>query len=173
MKLQTLSGLVMLVALPGCATHAAHTHLDHTHSAPGSTQTKVVNPGDRRWLAGDHHIHSEFSADYPQGNDSAVPPMPVLAADGRYSIPTNAAMAREHGLAWMVSTDHGGPLHSKLNYEQAYPALQRSRKQVPEVVQFYGMEFDTPAGDHSSLIVPHTHHEREALQEVESRYLPA
>jgi hypothetical protein len=129
-------------------------------------------PEPRRWLAGDHHIHSRFSADYP-GLDSATaaaPPQPVLGADGRYAIPTNAAKARQYGLAWMVATDHGGPNHSKLNYEQAYPELLRARADVPEVIQFYGMEFDTPGADHSSLIVPHSHHERDDLLAIESRF---
>jgi hypothetical protein len=70
----------------------------------------------------------------------------------------------------MVATDHGGPLHSKLNYEQAYPELQRSRAEVPDLIQFYGMEFDTPGADHSSLIVPHSHHERDDLLSIESRF---
>ena len=126
----------------------------------------------RQWLAGDHHIHSRFSADYPETDSArgAVAPTPVLGADGRYAIPMNATKAREHGLAWMVSTDHGGPNHSKLNYDQAYPELMRSREEVPEVIQFYGMEFDTPGADHSSMIMPHSHHEAATLQEIESRF---
>ena len=54
----------------------------------------------------------------------------------------------------MVTTDHGGPNHSKVNLEQAYPELLKSREAVPELLQFYGMEFDTPAADHSTLIIP-------------------
>jgi len=121
----------------------------------------------RRWLAGDHHIHSRFSVGW---NDSTSPPTPIIAGDARYPIPTNAAMARKHGLSWMVSTDHGGPNHSKLNLEQAYPELVRSRAAVPEVIQFYGMEFDTPGADHSSLIIPHSHGEEHALHGIERRF---
>src|SRR5688572_24223187 len=72
----------------------------------------------RRWLAGDHHIHSHYSVGW---NDSTTPPTPILAGDARYPIPTNAEMAHKHGLSWMVSTDHGGPNHSKVNLEHAYP----------------------------------------------------
>jgi hypothetical protein len=79
-------------------------------------------------------------------------------------------MAQKHGLSWMVSTDHGGPNHSKLNAEQAYPELLRSRDETPGIIQFYGMEFDTPGGDHSSMIIPHTHGERDALQDIEQRF---
>ncbi len=125
----------------------------------------------RAWVAGDHHIHSEFSANYPASAPGAtVAPTPVLGADGRYAIPMNAGMARQYGLVWMVSTDHGGPNHSKLNFEQSYPALQRARTEVPEVIQFYGMEFDTPGADHSSMIIPHSDLERSLLRDIESRF---
>lgn len=124
-------------------------------------------PGARTWLAGDHHVHSEFSVAW---NNSTTPPTPIVGGDGRYSISMNARMARRYGLSWMVSTDHGGPNHSKVNRDLAYPELQRSRSAVPEVIQFYGMEFDTPAADHSSLIIPHTSRERDALFDIESRF---
>jgi hypothetical protein len=45
-----------------------------------------------------------------------------------------------------------------------------SRQEVPEVVQFYGMEFDTPGADHSSMIMPNTPNERQALRDIESRF---
>lgn len=125
----------------------------------------------RRWLAGDHHIHSEFSADYPEppaGSTDA--PKPVLGADGRYPISQNATMARTFGLQWMVSTDHGGPNHSKLNHDQAYPKLLQSRRDVPQVMQFYGMEFDTPGADHSSMIIPKSDAERTTLRDIESKF---
>jgi len=125
----------------------------------------------REWLAGDHHSHSEFSAGYAlPAPGSTEAPAPILGADGRYAITMNATRAREHGLRWMVSTDHGGPAHSRLNFEQAYPALLESRQAVPDVIQFYGMEFDTPGADHSSMIMPNTPAERQTLRDIESRY---
>ncbi|MCZ6916492.1 MAG: phosphoesterase, partial [Gemmatimonadetes bacterium] len=95
------------------------------------------------------------------------PPTPIWGGDAIYPIALNAIMARPYGLSWMVATDHGGPNHSKVNLEQAYPELQLSREVVPEVVQFYGMEFDTPGADHSSLIIPHSHDEASTLEEIE------
>lgn len=82
----------------------------------------------------------------------------------------NALMAKRYGLSWMVSTDHGGPNHSKVNLEMAYPELISSRDAVPEVIQFYGMEFDTPGADHSSMIIPHTHDESDRLHDIESQF---
>lgn len=122
---------------------------------------------ERQWLAGDHHIHSRFSVGWDR---SADPPIPEFGGDAIYSIPTNASMARTYGLSWMVSTDHGGPLHSRINRDKAYPELVRSREEVPEVIQFYGMEFDTPGADHTSLIIPHSHDEVDRLFAIESGF---
>ena len=121
----------------------------------------------REWLAGDHHIHSRFSVGWDL---QQTPPAPILGGDAIYPTPKNAEMARSFGLSWMVTTDHGGPNHSKVNIESAYPELQLSRQQVPEVIQFYGMELNTPAGDHSSLIIPHVHNEAALLAELESGF---
>ncbi len=119
------------------------------------------------WHAGDHHIHSRYSVGW---NRDAEPPSPVIGGDAIYPIHMNALMAKYYGLSWMVATDHGGPNHSKVNFEMAYPELLQSRLVVPEVVQFYGMEFDTPGADHSSLIIPFTDDEAEKLVSIESRF---
>ena len=122
---------------------------------------------EKRWLAGDHHVHSQFSVGWDR---SVTPPKPVPGGDAVNPIPDNASLARKYGLSWMVTTDHGGPNHSKVNRDLAYPELLVSRKQVPEVVQFYGMELNTPAADHSSLIIPHTSDEREVLFKLEKGF---
>lgn len=118
------------------------------------------------WLAGDHHIHSRYSVGYDRENLPAY----TIGGDAIYPIPMNALMARNFGLSWMVATDHGGPNHSKINFEKGYPELQQSRAALPEVIQFYGMELNTPAADHASLIIPFTDDERERLQELESKF---
>ena len=69
-----------------------------------------------------------------------------------------------------MTTDHGGPNHSLHNLQQTYPELVASRKAVPDLVQFYGMEFDTPGADHSSLIIPFTHNEKDMLFTIEHRF---
>jgi hypothetical protein len=128
-------------------------------------------PTGREWLAGDHHIHSEFSAEYlPVRGDPAALPKPVFGGDARYPILRNARMAQQYGLRWMVSTDHGGPGHSRINHDHVYPAVEQARREVPGVIQFFGMEFDTPAGDHSSLIIPWSSDEREQLRELEAQW---
>jgi hypothetical protein len=147
-------GVILAVVLVGTSCSQPHAL---------STDTDM----NRQWLAGDHHIHSRFSVGWDRTVD---PPAAIIGGDAIYPIPMNALMAKHYGLSWMVSTDHGGPLHSKVNLEQAYPELLRSRLVIPEVIQFYGMEFDTPGADHSSLIIPHTHDEVDRLYEVESQF---
>jgi hypothetical protein len=120
-----------------------------------------------RWLAGDHHVHSRFSVGLNRETD---PPTPVLAGDAIYPIPMNTLMARTYGLDWMVSTDHGGPDHARINRDHAYPELLQARNAVPEVVLFYGMEFDTPGADHSSIIVPFSSEEANHLHTIESSF---
>ncbi len=132
-----------------------------------SVTSTTIAQENRSWLAGDHHIHSRYSVGWER---DSTPPMPIKGGDAIYPIPMNALMAKYYGLSWMVSTDHGGPNHSKVNLDMAYPELLYSRKAVPEVIQFYGIEFDTPGADHSSLIIPHTHDESERLFEVESQF---
>ena len=139
----------MLVALSACSTQGADEQ---------ETQ--------ERWLAGDHHIHSRYSVLYDEDN----PPAYSFGGDAIYPIPMNALMAHHFGLDWTVATDHGGPNHSKINFERAYPELQLSRAALPEVVQFYGLELNTPAADHSSIIVPYTTEESIVLRDLESRF---
>lgn len=137
----------------------------------GSGSPSAEAASAQTWLAGDHHIHSRYSVGWEMDpDDPGAPPAPIIGGDAIYPIPMNAVMAKRYGLSWMVATDHGGPNHSKVNLELAYPELLLSREAVPEVIQFFGMEFDTPGGDHSSIIVPHTHDEAHHLHELESRF---
>ncbi|MFF0726899.1 phosphoesterase [Streptomyces sp. NPDC004134] len=135
--------------------------------AQGNDQGGRGNEGRRAWRAGDHHIHSEYSGRF---DTSTNPPTFHKGADAVYPIVTNAIMAKHFGLSWVMCTDHGGPTHSKVNLELAYPDLLRSRVLVPEVLQFWGMEFDAPALDHHTLMIPHHRDEAEQLYELERRF---
>lgn len=123
--------------------------------------------GRTRWLAGDHHIHSEWSVGWDRTKN---PPASLKGEDAIYPIVTNAIMAKNFGLSWVMCTDHGGPNHSKVNLELAYPDLLMSRRLVPDVLQFWGMEFDAPQMDHHTLMIPHRSDEAQLLYDLESRY---
>ena len=138
--------------------------------APPHPATAPIDPADRRWLAGDHHVHSWFSASVKPSDVPGQPPVLVKAGDAVNPITVNARQAADHGLSWMVATDHGGPNHAKLNRDEAYPELVRSRTLTPGVLQFWGMELDTPAAEHSSVIIPRSAMEREALFGIETGY---
>ena len=64
----------------------------------------VAQRQERRWLAGDSHIHSHWSPGYDRAQN---PPEPIIGGDAIYSTPINAQKAHQYGLAWMVTTDHG------------------------------------------------------------------
>lgn len=165
-----LLALGLLLPTAAVAKHDGHGRRPNAIVAI-TDQPSTDDPGERRWLAGDHHVHSEFSVSYtpaPTGIEAA--PLPVRGGDGVNSIPRNAVMARRFGLSWMVSTDHGGPNHSRVNAEQAYPEFLAAREAAPELILFYGMEFDTPGADHSSLIIPRSEAERDTLFDIESRF---
>lgn len=131
-------------------------------------ESRAFVPEDgKTWLAGDHHIHGKYSARW---NWKTQPPSPLLFGDAHYFTALNAKMAAFHQLDWMVTTDHGGPNHSAVNRNSAYPELVASRVAIPEIMQFYGMEFDTPGARHSTLIIPKSEKEADQLFELESQY---
>lgn len=122
---------------------------------------------DRRWQAGDHHVHSEWSVDWDQ---STSPPTPIRGGDSPYTRSRNARQALANGLSWMVHTDHGGPGHSAVTRDHAWPALLQARRDVPALIQFNGMEFDVPAAEHASLIIAPGPEERDQLVAIEREY---
>lgn len=126
-----------------------------------------ISNSNKTWLAGDHHIHGKYSAKW---NWDSQPPTPILFGDAHYFTALNAQMAEFHGLDWMVTTDHGGPNHSKVNLEQAYPELVASRQAIPGILQFYGMEFDMPSARHATLIIPQNESESQQLYTIESQF---
>lgn len=155
----------LLCLFASCAPAAS------AHERPGQAAVAAVSESEpsaeARWLAGDHHIHSRFSVGY---DEKTSPPTPIVGADAIYPIPMNAVMARRFGLSWMVATDHGGPNHSKVSHDHAYPELLQSRAAVPEVIQFFGLEFNSPGADHSSIIVPPGDDEAERLHHLEHMF---
>jgi hypothetical protein len=136
-------------------------------SALAGLSMLMAQNAERGWLAGDSHVHSHWSPGYDR---TKSPPEPLKGQDAVYSTPQNAQKAAEYGLSWMVTTDHGGPNHSKLNLVHAYAELKESRRLVPNVLQFYGMELNMPAMDHHTLIMPKSDDEWKTLFNIESQF---
>lgn len=138
-------GFAIAFSLAGCAQQ----------SLQSQSQQQAPKQA-KRWLAGDHHIHTHYSVKW---DNSVFPPKPIIGGDAKYSIPLNAQMASHYGLDWIVLTDHGGPNRAELALKQAYPELLASRRALPQILQFHGMEFDVPGnapgGRHASLIMPY------------------
>lgn len=163
--LAKLACMIAPAALCAVSPAAAHEVGDaHPH---GPIADAPPPPKDARWLAGDHHVHSRFSVGY---DAKTSPPTPLVGEDAAYPIPMNAVMARRFGLDWMVATDHGGPNHSKVHHDHAYPELLQSRQAVPELVQFFGMELNSPGADHSSIVIPPGPDEVNRLFSIETMF---
>lgn len=119
--------------------------------APAATAHETGAPHDghgdgRTWLAGDHHVHSQFSVDWKPGSDLKAAPEPVIGGDFSNTIPTNARMGRKFGLSWMAATDHGGPNHSRVSRDLAYPEVLKARREVADLVLFFGLELEYARG---------------------------
>ena len=131
------------------------------------TSQASANIQEREWLAGDHHVHTHWSVGW---DHNVNPPAPIKAGDAIYSYQKNARTGQTHGLSWIVNTDHGGPNHSNVNYDKAYPELVASREAYHGLIQFYGIELDTPAGEHSTVIIPVKDSEHDDLHEFQRKY---
>ena len=164
-----VSALISLAMSGSVMAHGRHA--PPKASAPQTSAPKLAPKQDERtgprWLAGDHHTHSRYSVGL---DTTTTPPTPILGGDAVYPITTNAAMARRFGLSWIVATDHGGPNHSKVNHDYAYPELLQSRAAVPEVIQFFGIELNTPGADHSSVVIPYGPDEAQRLRDIEFKF---
>lgn len=104
------------------------------------------------WLSGDHHIHTKYSV------------------DGRYEISEQLDAAARTGLDFCVITDHGGPLHDKVTLTKAYPELVEARKRHPNLIVFQGLEWNIPAAEHGSVILPPTDDEAEVIADFERHF---
>ncbi|AJR05234.1 hypothetical protein C9J03_16385 [Photobacterium gaetbulicola] len=127
----------------------------------------TVAAQERQWLAGEHHAHTHWSVKWDKSTD---PWSPIKGGDSQHTYLDNAQAAKKYGLSWLVNTDHGGPEHSKLLDQHAYPELLEARKAVPEVHQFFGIELDVPDGEHATVMMPINAAERDVLVQFQRDY---
>lgn len=105
-----------------------------------------------RWLAGDHHIHTQFSP------------------DAQMRVIDQVRYASAYGLDWMVITDHGTAQHAKIGVEKVNPDIVAARREVRDVLVYQGLEWNIPAAEHGTVFVHPGRNEVSVLKQFENRY---
>ncbi|WP_163506358.1 PHP domain-containing protein [Fodinicola acaciae] len=108
--------------------------------------------GGFRWLAGDHHIHTQYS------NDAV------------YRVIDHVQHANAFGLDWMVITDHGSVQHAKIGVEKVNPDIVAARAKVSDTLVFQGLEWNIPAAEHGTVFVHPGRNEVSVLKEFENSF---
>jgi hypothetical protein len=134
-----------VLAGPGVAEAAG---LPHTHAPAGGGTAK----GGFTWLAGDHHIHTQYSS------------------DGQYRVIDQAQHGRAYGLDWLVITDHGSNTHAKIGVEKVNPDILATRQELKDLLTFQGLEWNIPAAEHATVFVHPGRHEVDVLKRFEQAY---
>ncbi|MEV6604157.1 PHP domain-containing protein [Kutzneria sp. NPDC051319] len=104
------------------------------------------------WLAGDHHIHTQYSS------------------DGKYRVLDHVRHANAYGLDWMVITDHGSNEHAKIGVDKVNPDIVAARDKVRDTLVFQGLEWNIPAAEHGTVFVHPGRNELPLLKEFENTF---
>ena len=80
--------------------------------APARAGTTARAAAGYLWLAGDHHIHTQYSS------------------DAQYRVVDQVQHASAYGLDWMVITDHGSVAHAKIGVDKVNPDIVAARERV-------------------------------------------
>src|SRR5262245_26680828 len=105
-----------------------------------------------RWLAGDHHIHTQYSP------------------DAMYRVIDHVRHANAYGLDWMVITDHGSIQHAKIGVEKVNPDIKAAREAIRDTLVFQGLEWNIPAAEHGTVFVAPGPNEVAVLKEFENAF---
>lgn len=109
--------------------------------------------GGHLWLAGDHHLHSQYSN------------------DAMFRIDDQARRAVAGGLDWIVITDHGNePFAAHSIKPQRKDIVAARERYGDELLIFNGLEWNIPAGEHTTLMMAPGGAEAEVLQEFVDNY---
>jgi len=104
------------------------------------------------WLAGDHHIHTQYSP------------------DAQYRVADQVGHADAYGLDWMVITDHGSVAHAKIGVEKVNPDIRAAREAHDDILVFQGLEWNIPSAEHGTVFVHPGSHEVAVLKEFENSF---
>ncbi|MGI5523270.1 PHP domain-containing protein [Micromonospora sp. CA-259024] len=120
----------------------------HDHG-PGGDHGRT---GEFQWLAGDHHIHTQYSS------------------DAQYRVVDQARHAQAYGLDWMVVTDHGSVAHAKIGVDKVNPDIVAARDQLKDLLIYQGLEWNIPAAEHATVFVHPGRNEVAVLKEFENAF---
>ncbi|WP_433376511.1 histidinol-phosphatase [Actinoplanes sp. CA-142083] len=134
-----------VLATPAAASAAG---LPHAHGPAGGGTDR----GGFRWLAGDHHIHTQYSS------------------DAQYRVLDQAQHGHAFGLDWLVITDHGSNAHAKIGVEKVNPDIQKTRSELRDLLTFQGLEWNIPGAEHATVFVTPSKNEVEVLKQFEQTY---
>ena len=130
-----------------------------TGALAGAAPAAATAPARRRvprggyvWLAGDHHIHTQYSP------------------DGLYRVVDQVQHGVAYGLDWMVITDHGGAQHARIGVERVNPDIRAARRDFPDTLVFQGLEWNIPAAEHGTVFVHPGRDEVGFLKQFEAGY---
>ncbi|MCQ4210847.1 PHP domain-containing protein [Streptomyces longispororuber] len=104
------------------------------------------------WLAGDHHIHTQYSS------------------DGKYRVGDQVRQGARHGMDWLVITDHGSGTHAKIGVEKVNPDIRAARSAHRDTLVFQGLEWNIPAAEHGTVFVHPGANEVDVLRQFEAGY---
>ncbi|MFJ2238192.1 PHP domain-containing protein [Streptomyces sp. NPDC087859] len=104
------------------------------------------------WLAGDHHIHTQYSS------------------DGKYRVVDQVRQGARYGLDWMVITDHGSTTHAKIGVDKVNPDIKEARAAYKDTLVFQGLEWNIPAAEHGTVFVHPGKNEVAVLKQFETDY---
>lgn len=104
----------------------------------------------RLWLTGDHHTHT-------------------TASDGKYSMDYVVRRAKEFGLDFITITDHGG-ITTARKINKNYSIIQQLRTENPDILLFYGFEWNVPAGEHATFMTLPSNDELNQIKDFMSSY---
>ena len=125
--------------------------------AAASAAAASAPSGGRRasgflWLAGDHHIHTQYSS------------------DGKYRVVDQVRQGARHGMDWLVITDHGSATHAKIGVEKVNPDIRAARAAYEDTLVFQGLEWNIPAAEHGTVFVHPGRNEVSVLKQFETDY---
>jgi hypothetical protein len=121
--------------------------------AAGAASDNRGKAGGLTWLAGDHHIHTQYSS------------------DAMFRVIDQAQHAHAYGLDWIVITDHGSAAHARIGVEEVNPNILDAREELEDkLLIFQGLEWNIPAAEHGTVFVAPGRHEVAVLKQFENDY---